>query len=372
MLSNLTSAYRGKRVFVTGHTGFKGSWLCEWLLSLGAEVVGYALDPQPHEILFDQLKLSERLVADHRGDLCDRERLVKIISDFQPEIVLHLAAQPLVRLSYDIPVETFATNVMGTAHVLDAVRLAGISCRIVAVTTDKCYENREWLHAYREEDPMGGHDPYSASKGAAEIVIASYRSSFFPGNGAVKLASARAGNVIGGGDWALDRIIPDCIRALRKNEAIPVRNKIATRPWQHVLEPLSGYLWLAASLATPAEPGRELTSAFNFGPNLTSNRTVSELVEELLRHVDGGWIDASDPNARHEASKLNLATDKAFHLLQWQPVWNFEQTIAQTADWYQAEANGADPAEFTRKQISEYQSAAAKKALVWALPANNP
>ncbi len=367
MPSPLQQAYLGKRVLVTGHTGFKGSWLCEWLLSMGAEVAGYALDPQPHEVLFSQLGLENRLAADHRGDLSDRSALTKVVADFAPEIVLHLAAQPLVRLSYDIPVETFATNVMGTAHVLDAIRLSGKPCTVVAVTTDKCYENREWLHAYREEDAMGGHDPYSASKGAAEIVISSYRRSFFPPDGPVKQASARAGNVIGGGDWAQDRIIPDCFRALRRGEAIPVRNKIATRPWQHVLEPLSGYLWLAASLSSERRPAEELASAFNFGPNLASNRTVAQLVAELLKHATGEWIDASDPHARHEASKLNLATDKAFHLLEWKPVWSFEETIAQTASWYLGETTGQDPADLTRRQIAEYQSAARAQDLCWAV-----
>ncbi|MDB4435527.1 CDP-glucose 4,6-dehydratase [bacterium] len=367
MNNALVSAYRGKKVLVTGHTGFKGSWLCEWLIEMGAEVAGLALDPQPHEVLYSQLQLSERLAADYRCDLSERDRLINVLSDFQPEIVLHLAAQPLVRLSYEIPVETFATNVMGTAHLLEAIRVVGNPCSVVAVTTDKCYENREWLHSYREEDAMGGHDPYSASKGAAEIVIASYRSSYFQQDGKIKLASARAGNVIGGGDWAIDRIVPDCIRALRQNKEIPVRNKIATRPWQHVLEPLSGYLWLGASLNIDQETGAELTSGFNFGPNLTSNRTVAEIVQELIKHTGGEWTDTSDPNARHEASKLNLATDKAFHLLQWQPVWTFEETIAQTAEWYLGEAGGEDPLALTRHQIAAYQSSALSKGLPWAL-----
>ena len=347
--------YQNKRVFLTGHTGFKGSWMAEWLLELGAEVHGFALDPQPHEILFDQLGLSPRLASDTRADLADRGALEKAFVNAKPDIVFHLAAQPLVRLSYDIPVETFATNVMGTAHVLDVVRRSDQSCTVVCITTDKCYENREWLHAYREEDAMGGYDPYSASKGAAELVISSYRRSFFPAEGRVRLASARAGNVIGGGDWALDRIVPDCIRALRQHQAIPVRNKIATRPWQHVLEPIGGYLTLGAALAT-SPTHANLASAFNFGPALTSNRTVAELVRELLLHISGDWVDASDPNAVHEASKLNLAIDKAFHLLQWQPVWNFEKTIARTAEWYQGEADGQDPRELTLRQIQEYQN----------------
>jgi CDP-glucose 4,6-dehydratase len=345
--------YQNKRVFLTGHTGFKGSWMAEWLLSLGAEVHGYALDPQPHEVLYEQLGLSSRLANDTRADLADRETLKKAFLQAKPDIVFHLAAQPLVRLSYEIPVETFATNVMGTAHLLDVVRQTQHPCTVVCITTDKCYENREWLHSYREEDAMGGYDPYSASKGAAELVIASYRRSFFPASGPVRLASARAGNVIGGGDWALDRIVPDCIRALRAGQAIPVRNKIATRPWQHVLEPIGGYLTLGAALATTTAPAL-LSTAFNFGPTLHSNRTVSQLVQELLKHIPGEWIDASDPHAVHEASKLNLAIDKAYHLLEWQPVWNFEQTIARTAEWYLGEAEGQCPRELTQRQINQY------------------
>lgn len=363
--STLETAYRGKRVFVTGHTGFKGSWLCEWLLSLDATVAGYALDPQPHERLYGQLDLSARLAEDFRGDLADRDALQTAVAEFAPQMIFHLAAQPLVRLSYEKPAETFATNILGTVHLLEAVRHYAEPCAVVAVTTDKCYENREWLSGYREEDAMGGHDPYSASKGAAELVISSYRRSFFAG-GRIRLASARAGNVIGGGDWAQDRIVPDCIRALGVGEPIPVRNKIATRPWQHVLEPLSGYLWLAASLG--ADPGASSghCSAFNFGPNLTSNRTVAELVQELLKHTGGDWRDASDPAAVHEAGRLNLATDKAFHLLDWQPVWEFGETIARVAEWYQGELAGASPGELTRTQIQAYQCAAAEKGLPWA------
>jgi CDP-glucose 4,6-dehydratase len=370
--------YKNKRVFLTGHTGFKGCWLAEWLLMLGAEVHGFALDPQPHEILFDQLGLADRLASDTRADLADQSALRTAIESANPDIVFHLAAQPLVRLSYNIPVETFATNVMGTAHVLEAVRLVNRPCTVVCITTDKCYENREWLHAYREEDAMGGHDPYSASKGAAELVIASYRRSFFSSastihnpRSTILLASARAGNVIGGGDWASDRIVPDCIRALRKGESIPVRNKIATRPWQHVLEPLSGYLWLGAKLSSDLCPPSSvlwpLASAFNFGPALTSNRTVAELVQELLKHTGGDWTDASDPHTLHEASMLNLAIDKAFHLLGWQPVWNFEQTIATTAEWYLEEAKGRNTHELTLRQIHAYQQAAADRAIPWAL-----
>jgi CDP-glucose 4,6-dehydratase len=354
--------YQNKRVFLTGHTGFKGSWMAEWLLSLGAEVHGFALDPQPHEVLFDQLGLSQRLASDTRADLSDRDALKAAFLQAKPDLVFHLAAQPLVRLSYDIPVETFATNVMGTAHVLDVVRQTQQPCTVVCITTDKCYENREWLHSYREEDAMGGYDPYSASKGAAELVISSYRRSFFPSSGPVRLASARAGNVIGGGDWALDRIVPDCIRALRAGQPIPVRNKIATRPWQHVLEPIGGYLTLGAALASTSTPSA-LASAFNFGPTLNSNRTVAQLVQELLQHIPGEWTDASDPHAVHEASKLNLAIDKAFHLLAWEPVWNFQQTIARTAEWYLGEAAGKCPRELTLGQIEQYSQKILANAL---------
>lgn len=369
--------YHGKRIFLTGHTGFKGSWLAEWLLALGAEVHGYALDPQPHEVLYGQLGLASRLASDTRADLANRDALGKAIDYAKPDVLLHLAAQPLVRLSYEIPVETFATNVMGTIHVLDAVRRIGYPCQVVSITTDKCYENREWLHSYREEDAMGGHDPYSASKGCAELAIASYRNSFFePQTGIdyetpIRVASARAGNVIGGGDWAIDRIIPDCFRAIRKGEAIPVRNKIATRPWQHVLEPISGYLWLGAALAHPERLGYPNSSpfraAFNFGPALTSNRTVAQLVEELLRHMpEGSWTDQSDPKAPHEASKLNLAIDKAFHLLGWQPVWDFETTISRTAEWYVRDARDESAAALCQEQITAYTDAAKAKGIPWA------
>ena len=335
--------YRGKRVLVTGHTGFKGAWLAEWLLSLGAEVTGFALTPPTTPSLFDQLALCSRL-HHIEGDVRDFAAVQAAFRISQPDFVFHLAAQPLVRLSYSQPVETYSTNVMGTVNVLEAVRLTATlanPCMVVAITTDKCYENKEWVHSYREEDPMGGYDPYSSSKGAAELVIASYRRSFFSAvDSPVKLASARAGNVIGGGDWALDRIVPDCMRAIQCGESIPVRNKVATRPWQHVLEPLSGYLWLGACLHSPqlSAFSSQLTSAFNFGPALSSNRSVAVLVQEILLHWPGQWVDKSDPNAVHEANLLNLATDKAFHFLGWSPAWPFAETIARTVAWYKAAA----------------------------------
>ncbi len=365
---SFSDVYRGKRVLITGHTGFKGSWLAEWLLSLGAEVTGYALPPNTEPALFDQLGLAARL-QHIEADVRDLARLRQAVEAARPDFVFHLAAQPLVRLSYREPVETYATNVMGTVNVLEAVRLAGRPCVVVAITTDKCYENKEWVHSYREEDPMGGHDPYSSSKGAAELVISAYRRSYFSApNSLVRVASARAGNVIGGGDWALDRIVPDCIRALQKGEAIPVRNKIATRPWQHVLEPLSGYLWLGACLANPQPSlfNSQLASGFNFGPALSSNRTVADLVQEILKHWPGRWDDKSDPKAVHEAKLLNLATDKAYHFLNWSPVWSFSETIARTANWYlRADSAANDIRQLTTGQIQAYTQAAQALGLRW-------
>ena len=366
---NFQNTFKGRRVLVTGDTGFKGAWLCEWLLAEGAEVFGIGLDPNTEPSLFQQLKLDTRI--DHRElDIRDAAALRDYVAEVDPEIVLHLAAQPLVRLSYDIPVETYATNVMGTVHLLDAIRqhVSAIThpLSVVCITTDKCYENKEWLHSYREEDPMGGYDPYSSSKGACEIAIQSFRKSYFnePEVCGVAIASARAGNVIGGGDWALDRIIPDCVRALQKGESIPVRNKVATRPWQHVLEPLGGYLTLAAELwrglnQQPALRANfeytQLCGAFNFGPQLSSNRSVGALVEEVLKSWTGVWLDQSDPNARHEASLLNLSIDKAHHMLGWGPKWDFEDTIEETIKWYQAaESNDFDAQAFTQAQIKAY------------------
>lgn len=353
--TSLPASFAGRTVLVTGHTGFKGSWLCEWLLLLGARVTGFSLPPPTQPALFDQLGLRPRLTH-LEGDIRDPAAVAHAVRATAPDFVFHLAAQPLVRLSYREPVQTYAVNVLGTAHVLDALRAAGRPCVFVGVTTDKCYENREWLHAYREEDPLGGYDPYSSSKAAAELVIAAYRRSFLQGAG-IRVASARAGNVIGGGDRAEDRIVPDCMRALDRGETIVVRNPHATRPWQHVLEPVGGYLALASALAGSAEPAA-LASAFNFGPALESNRDVRALVTEILRHRPGAWRDESDPHAPHEANRLNLAVDKAFHLLGWRPVWTFERAIAETVRWY-LDAPRGDTASFTRAQIEAYVSDAA-------------
>lgn len=370
---NFNGAYAGKKVFVTGHTGFKGSWLCEWLLQLGAEVTGYSLAPNTKPALFNQLGLKSRL--NHViGDVRDLPKLRRVLQNAKPDFVFHLAAQPLVRESYVTPVETFETNLMGTVNALEALRGLKKNCAAVFITTDKCYENRERHRGYRETDPLGGHDPYSASKGTAEIAIASYRRSFFKSH-PVKIASVRAGNVIGGGDWALDRIVPDSIRALQKKQAIPVRNKVSTRPWQHVLEPLSGYLWLGAQLSNLKMHDDKLCSAFNFGPDREANRTVRELVVEILRHWPGEWADKSDPRAVHEARLLHLVTTKAKRELGWRPVWKFSETIRETVEWYHLiTQKPARAREILTRDIADYCAAAKKKNLPWVAhaPRTNP
>jgi CDP-glucose 4,6-dehydratase len=376
-LQPFAGAFMGRRILVTGHTGFKGAWLCEWLLALGADVTGYALASPTSPALFDQLGLASR-IRHFEGDVRNPVSLRATIADCQPDFIFHLAAQPLVRASYEDPVATFEVNVLGTVQVLDALRNYSKPCGVVCVTTDKCYENREWFHGYREEDQLGGHDPYSASKAAAEIAIASYRRSFF-GNHPVKVASARAGNVIGGGDWATDRIIPDCIRALSAGRPVAIRNRFATRPWQHVLEPLSGYLWLGALLTReesapqiPPVPGHPaaFASAFNFGPSHDANRTVEELVAELLKHWPGRWEDHSPAKAPHEAGRLQLAIEKAQALLCWSPVWRFPEAVAATARWYRAAAE--DPSlenvcEITSGQIHDYAESARASSIPWSL-----
>ncbi len=382
-------AFRNKTVWLSGHTGFKGAWLAQWLLELGADVHGFALEPATRPALFNQLGLAGQL--HHRiADVRDPAAVRKSIAKVQPDFVFHLAAQPLVRLSYEQPVETYQTNVLGTIHVLEALRNLQKPCAAVLITTDKCYENREWLHSYREEDPLGGHDPYSSSKAAAEIAISAWRRSFFKKH-PVKIASARAGNVIGGGDWAKDRIVPDCIRALQKKRPIAVRHPNATRPWQHVLEPLSGYLWLAARLRMEnrgrrTEDGGQrdsrpssvishqssvispLASAFNFGPAHEANRTVGELVAEVLKHWPGRWENKSDPRAVHEAGLLQLSTDKAHALLDWSPVWPFPAAVERTVAWYRETA--ADPRSARARagrQIEQYQADASRAGLLWAV-----
>ncbi len=358
-------SFQGKTVWLSGHTGFKGAWLAQWLVRLGARVHGFAQPPATTPSVFAQLGIAQK-VAHEIGDVRDAAAVKQSLLRVQPDFVFHLAAQALVRYSYEHPLETYTTNVLGTAHVLEALRALDKPCAAVIVTTDKCYENREMDYAYAEDDHLGGHDPYSSSKGAAEIVTSAYRRSFF-GKSPVRIASARAGNVIGGGDWALDRIVPDCIRALQRGAAIPVRNPAATRPWQHVLEPLSGYLWLGAQLYQPSTVNPQLCSAFNFGPEKEANRNVGELVREVLKSWPGRWEDQSQPQALHEAKLLMLSTAKAKKVLHWQPTWPFETAIANTVGWYRGvNENPAAAESLTLQQIAEYEAAARAARSAWA------
>ena len=363
MSADLFQVYRNKKVLVTGHTGFKGGWLSQWLLSLGAEVYGIALPPVGEVSLFDQLQLQKHLTH-HICDIRGFEPLKNLISEIEPDIIFHLAAQPLVRESYEIPLQTVETNVMGTVHLLEAVRTLNLSTTIIVITSDKSYENQEWMFGYRENDPMGGYDPYSASKGACEVLTASWRRSFFNPSDytkhGVKLATARAGNVIGGGDWATDRIVPDCMRALLDGRQIDVRNPLATRPWQHVLEPLGGYLLLGEKLlSTSQEP--DLTTycgAFNFGPLIGSNKTVESLVNEVINVWGNGEWTYEKQHAFHEASLLNLSIDKAYQLLGWYPAWDFQETIKRTVDWYKMYKEEANEIpNLTLQQIGDYSTA---------------
>lgn len=329
--------YKDKRVLITGHTGFKGSWLSIWLHELGAEVIGIALDPYTERDNYVLSGIGNKIKADLRADIRDKQRIKDIFAEYQPEIVFHLAAQPLVRLSYEKPVETYETNVMGTINVMEAIRATNSVKVGVMITTDKCYENKEQLQGYKETDPFGGYDPYSSSKGACEIAIQSWRRSYFNPEDygkkhTVSLASVRAGNVIGGGDWALDRIIPDCIRAIEAGKPIDIRSPKAVRPWEHVLEPLSGYLMLAQKMW---EHPTDYCEGWNFGPEQEAVSTVWEVASELVECFGKGELkNSSNPNAVHEANLLMLDIAKAKTRLGWKPRLNSKQTIDLVADWY--------------------------------------
>jgi CDP-glucose 4,6-dehydratase len=344
-------AYKGKKVLITGHTGFKGAWLSIWLEMLGARVVGIALDPIHEDGIFQSTGIS-RLIKDYRGDIRDLDFLCQVFKDEQPEIVFHLAAQALVLESYRNPVQTFEVNIQGTVNVLEAIRLTPSVRAAVLITTDKCYENKEWTWGYRENDPMGGHDPYSASKGAAELVISSYRRSFFSSPGTTAIASARAGNVVGGGDQSENRLVPDIIKAIKGGKTVEIRNPNSTRPWQHVLEPLSGYLMLGLKL--PEEP-EHFAEGWNFGPFTHHVYSVKQVVESIIHSAGlGAWKDLSDSQKPHEANLLLLDISKAVQKLKWQPQLDFEQGIQLTVDWYM-HANEKDALNFSREQILSYQ-----------------
>lgn len=345
--------WRGKRVFLTGHTGFKGSWLSIWLQSMGAELHGLALNSPTNPALFDEADVGEGMESTI-GDIRDYAVVLNAMRACSPEVVIHMAAQPLVRYSYQEPVETYATNVMGTVHVLEATRQVGTVRAVVNVTTDKCYENKEWVWGYREDEPMGGYDPYSNSKGCSELVTSAYRRSFFQKSG-IGLATARAGNVIGGGDWAADRLLPDILRAFENSQAVVVRNPYAVRPWQHVLEPLSGYLMLAECLYTD---GQAFSEGWNFGPHDEDARTVQWIVEHMVSAWGRGANWRLDNSVRpHEANYLKLDISKAMHRLEWRPRWSLVTALAKITDWHLQWLAKTDIRLACLQQISDYRSA---------------
>ncbi len=351
----LSENFKGRTVLITGHTGFKGGWLALWLESMGANVVGYSLDPPTSPSFFEVTGLSGR-ITDIRGDILNHDRVRDTIAEYCPDFIFHLAAQPIVRASYEKPLETFGVNIMGTATLLESIRTLEHKTVCVCITSDKCYENREWPYAYRENDPLGGYDPYSASKGAAEIVIASYRNSFFnaeSGKSPGPVASARAGNIIGGGDWAKDRIVPDCVRALSEKKEITIRNPGAIRPWQFVLEPLSGYLQLACRMK---ENPRLFAGAWNFGPHCTSTINVRELAGRIIHAWGSGTLrEEQNCDAPHEADCLKLDIAKSVSRIGWRPVYTVDDAVEQTVAWYKRYYEGdPDMHAFSRNQIGTY------------------
>ena len=371
-MSLISTLYKGKKVLVTGHTGFKGTWLSLWLNHLGANVVGVSVDIPSNPSHFISANVSEE-IDDYRLDICDAERIKEIVSAEEPDIVFHLAAQALVRLSYDSPLKTLSTNAIGTANVLDSLRSLEKPVVAVMITSDKAYDNVEWPWGYRETDSLGGKDPYSASKGMAELVIRTFVESYFSlPDCNVRIGIARAGNVIGGGDWAIDRIVPDCMTAWSNNRVVDIRNPLATRPWQHVLEPLSGYLLLGANLV---ESMRYHGEAYNFGPNSNKNHSVSQLINEMGKYWDRvQWSDVSqDTKHVHEAGLLKLNCDKALFDLEWKPTLEFEETIRMTIEWYKKYYQNTEQRksgtmhDFTISQIEEYAQLAEKRGIAWAI-----
>lgn len=344
-------SYAGKKVFITGHTGFKGTWLTCLLNQVGAEVTGFALPLQSGPSHFEMLNLRSK-IRHIEGDIRDAAALTAALSEAQPEFVFHLAAQALVKQSYAEPADTFSTNVMGSVNLLDAVKQCDSVRSLVYITSDKCYENVEWVWGYRENDALGGRDPYSASKAAAEIVFSAYVRSFLSARADLGAATTRAGNVIGGGDWAADRIVPDCIRAIEKEGVIQLRNPNATRPWQHVLEPLSGYLLLGAKLR--ANP-QQFNGAWNFGPSTVEVRTVHDVAKSIVEYLGKGRIEVDSSQIhQHEANLLQLNCDKAHQLLNWHPRWDVDKTLAATAQWYKVILDGGKAEDITRAQLEDY------------------
>ena len=357
--------FKGTKVLITGHTGFKGAWLSAWLKKLGAQVIGIALEESNNLSHFNVASIGNDM-KDYRLDIRDQKLLNEIILKEKPDFIFHLAAQALVRKSYDDPVDTWSTNVIGTLNILESLRLINKTCYAVIITSDKCYDNVEWVWGYKETDALGGPDPYSASKGAAELVIRSHIKSFFPKDGKVRIASARAGNVIGGGDWSQDRIIPDCVKAWSEGKTVELRKPHATRPWQHVLEPLSGYLRLAIELKNQSTVHGE---AFNFGPPAKQNQSVLELVEAMALYWNQvKWEDvSSSENGPYESGLLKLNCDKALSFLNWNAVMGFEDTVRMTAEWYSNFYNNPiDISNTTNNQIEEYINLAVLEGLDWA------
>jgi len=359
------NTYHSKKVLVTGNTGFKGSWLSVWLSMLGADVYGLSNGVPTTPSHFTAVGLKDKTIY-YEKDIRNLQDIQKVVDEIKPDFIFHLAAQPLVRLSYNNPTLTIETNVIGTMNVLEALRQTNHPCCAVMITSDKCYDNVEWIWGYRETDALGGKDPYSASKGAAELVIKTYAHSFFNTvESNVKVASVRAGNVIGGGDWAEDRIVPDCARALSKGDTVQVRNPSATRPWQHVLEPLSGYLLLGQKLFENSELNGE---PFNFGPNADQNYTVGELINEMQQYWSGADVEVfCDPGIQNkEANLLKLCCDKALHHLSWKPTLNFQETVQFTVEWYRKYYDqDEDVFGMTCKQIEDYASLASNRQQVW-------
>ncbi len=348
----VTDFYKSKRVLVTGHTGFKGSWLSLWLSHLGARVCGYSLVPNTTPSMFNAVGVGGRIEKSIIGSILDRRALRKAFDDFRPEIIFHLAAQPLVRLSYTEPILTYETNVIGSLNVLEAARGCESVKAFVNVTTDKCYENKETGNKFSEDDPLGGYDPYSSSKGCVELMSASYRRSFLQADQGFAMATARAGNVIGGGDWATDRLVPDCVRAINDGRKIEIRNPLAVRPWQHVLEPISGYLLLGNKLYVD---GKKYAESFNFGPNEDSVLTVADVAQKVAHYYGKGEVVVNKIDDLHEAGSLMLSIKKASRVLGWRPVMTAKEAIKNTVEWYRNFYNGGDMARFTLQQIYDYQ-----------------